>query len=361
MRLRRWGGARLAPVGALVGIGLAALALSGCSKEEPTANKPDASVSGQPSAGKDNATQPTATGKKKIVFIFKIGGISYSEACKRGAEQAAGDPALNVDVDYQASVEGTAEKQVDLINNAIVEHADAIVISPVDAQAVVPALDKATEQGIKVFTWDADSPNSKRLYYFAAVDDVGIGDDIAKALVKDIGSGKVLLFSGQSTAENLNLHLKGIQEGLKQPGISVVDQVYYNDDDNTKATSMAMQALQAHPDVKGIACTNSVSPKAAAEALRKQHLVGKVKVWGLGLPSENKAYLKDSSISGLYLWDPQKLTYDTAVLVKGVLDGKNPTDGMEIGSDGKLSVKDKIVTLPLRLEITKNNVDQLNF
>ena len=80
-----------------------------------------------------------SSAKKKIVFVFKIGGISYSEACKAGAEQAASDPTLNADVQYQAATEGTAEKQKDIIEQAIVGHADAIVVSPVDSKAIVPS------------------------------------------------------------------------------------------------------------------------------------------------------------------------------------------------------------------------------
>ena len=33
----------------------------------------------------------------------------------------------------------------------------------------------------------------------------------------------------------------------------------------------------------------------------------------------------------------------------------------DIAGEGKLIVKDKVVTLPLRLEITKSNVEQMKF
>ena len=38
-----------------------------------------------------------------------------------------------------------------------------------------------------------------------------------------------------------------------------------------------------------------------------------------------------------------------------------PQDGQEIPGEGKITAKNSIVTLPLRLEITKDNVAQLNF
>ena len=79
------------------------------------------------------------------------------------------------------------------------------------------------------------------------------------------------------------------------------------------------------------------------------------------MPGDTKPYLLDGSVTGLYLWDPQKLTYLTAKLVSEALDGKTPEDSADIASEGKLKVKDKVVTLPLRLEINKDNVEQMKF
>jgi ABC-type sugar transport system substrate-binding protein len=345
---------------ALVASGLAILALVGCSKEEPSSSSGGTGATPPP---KTATSGPSAqTGAKKIVFVFKIGGISYSDACKAGAEQANADPQIGADVEYQAPTEATSEKQADIINQAIVGKADAIVVSPNDAGAIIPVLQKAADAGIQVFTWDSDSPKSPRKFYVRAVDDIQIGADIAGALAKSIGDkGKVLVFSGGRTAENLNLHVEGIEAAMKNyPGITLVRPYIYNDDDKGKATTMAIQALQKTPDAAGIACCNSPSPPAAGEAIRKLNLIGKVKVWGLALPSETKSYLLDGSVTGLYLWDPQKLTYLTAKLVKDALDGKMPQDGQTL-PEGKITVNGPLVTLPLRLEINKGNVESLKF
>ena len=339
---------------------LSLASLTGCTKEATNSQ----TTTGTPTSAGTTSNPGTPSGaKKKIVFVFKVGGISYSEACKRGAEQASSDPAINAEVQYLAATEGTSEKQSQIVEQAIVGKADAIVVSPVDAKAIVPALNKAEEAGIKVFTWDSDAPTSKRSFYVAAVDDVEIGAAILDSLVKSMGGeGKVLVFSGQRTAENLNLHIKGVEEAAKKNPKIVLAQPYtYNEEDKTKAVSIAAQALQANPDIKGIAGMNSLAPPSAGEAVRKLGLIGKVKVWGLALPSETQAYLKDGSVTGLYLWDPQKLTYLTAKLVSEALAGKMPKDGDTIAGEGKIMFKNGIVTLPLKLEITKANVDQFKF
>ena len=345
----------------VLALGTVALAaLSGCSKEGASDTKTGGEVS--TTAPKTGDAKPSG-GKKKIVFVFKVGGISYGEACKRGAEQASADPAINADVQYQAATEGTSEKQSQIVEQAIVGKADAIVVSPVDAKAIVPALNKAEEAGIKVFTWDADAPTSKRTFYVSAADDVEIGAAILDSLVKSMGGeGKVLVYSGQRTAENLNLHIQGVEEAAKKNPRVVLAQPYvYNEEDKGKAVSVVTQALQANPDIKGIAGINSLAPPSAGEAIRKLGLIGKVKVWGLALPSDTKAYLQDASVTGIYLWDPQKLTYYTAKLVREALDGKMPKDGDELKGEGKIMVKGGIVTLPLKVEITKENVDKFPF
>ncbi len=341
--------------------GLAALALAGCSKEETNPGNP-ADHGASPSSSGNMKPSTSSGAKKKIVFVFKVGGISYSEACKAGAQQANDDPTLNLDVKYEAPAEATAAAQNAIIEQAIVSKVDAIVVSPNDADAIIPSIKKAADAGIKVFTWDSDAPKSARSFYVRAVDDVQIGADILDAVAKSAGDkGKILVVSGGRTAANLNLHLQGIEEAAKKhPNITLVQPYIYNEDDKNKATTMAVQALQAHPDAVGIACVNSPSPPASGEALHKLNLIGKVKVWGLALPSETKSYLKDGSVTGLYLWDPQKLTFETAKLVKDALDGKMPKDGDKT-ADGTVSVKDATVTLPLRLEITKDNVDSLKF
>src|SRR5262249_36805123 len=119
-------------------------------------------------------------------------------------------------------------------------------------------------------------------------------------------------------------------------------------------------ALQKDPDIAGFACANSPSAPAVGEALTQKHLIGKVKVWGLALPSETKQYLNSGAVSGLMLWDPAKLTYLTAKLVIDYLDGKQPADGTEYPDIGKISVKGGIVLMPTAT-ITKENVDQFNF
>ena len=334
-------------------LALAALsfALTSCSQKSET---------GQ---GGGFSSRPGSGASKRIVFVFKVAGLSYSEACKRGAMQA--DKELSpqgVRVEYRAPAQATVGNQIDIIQQLIAEKPDAIVVSPNDAEGICPILAKAKQAGIKVFTWDSDAPNSGRIFYVAAADDVQIGRDIADALAKDIGDkGEVQIVSGGRGAANLNLHVQGMEEAFKKyPGITLVQPYIYNDDDNTKARSMAVQALQKDPNIVGFACANSPSAPAVGQAITSLNKIGQVKVWGLALPSETRQYLKSGAVSGLMLWDPAKLTYLTAILVNNYIDGKPPKDGATYPGIGKIKVNGPFVLMP-GVTITKDNVDQFNF
>ena len=299
---------------------------------------------------------------RKIAFVMKLIGIPYTNACERGMRQAADELGINA-VFLGPPTGGDTIQQIAIIENQISRGVNAIIISPNDDQAVKPVIKKALSKGIKVFTWDSDAPESDRIFYVAAADDVGIGVEVIDRVAEDIGGkGKVAVMTGSPNALNLNLHVEGVEKGAKKyPNIELVSPYIYNDDDQQKAIQGAITLLQAHPDLAAFACVNSPGVPGAARALIQTGKEGKVVVWGLSLPSQNRDYIKKGIVNGLTLWDPAKLTYLTTKLVNDYLDGKKPVDGMEVPGIGKLRVgKDGVIIMPGAI-ITKENVDEFDF
>lgn len=334
---------------ALIALVIAAgLLAAGCTRKTTT-----------PTTSTTNA--PTSK-KRKIAFVMKLRGIPYTSAMERGMQQAIDE--LGIDAVFLGPQKGgDTIQQIAVIEDQISAGVDAIVISPNDDKAVIPVIKKAMQKGIKVFTWDSDAPESERIFYVAAADDVGIGEQIIDKIAKEIGGkGKVAVMTGSPNALNLKLHVDGVVKGAKKyPGIQLVEPYIYNDDDQQKAISGAITLLQRYPDLAAFAAVNSPGVPGSARALIQTGKEGKVKIWGLSLPSENKEYIKKDIVGGLILWDPAKLTYVTAKLVNDYLDGKKPVDGMEIEGIGKLEVREDGLILMPGVTITKENVDQFDF
>jgi len=327
-----------------------ALVVGGCTRRT---EKPESTTT---------ATSRPKKAQRKIAFVMKLIGIPYTNACERGMKQAAKE--LGIDAVFLGPpTGGDTAQQIAIIEDQISRGVDAIIISPNDDQAVKPVIKKAMSRGIKAFTWDSDAPESDRIFYVAAADDVGIGVEVIDRVAKDIGGkGKVAVMTGSPNALNLKLHVDGVEKGAKKyPGIQLVKPYIYNDDDQQKAIQGAITLLQRHPDLAAFACVNAPGVPGVACALIQTGKEGKVKVWGLSLPSENRDYIKRGVVNGLTLWDPAKLTYLTTKLVNGYLDGKKPVDGMEVPGIGKLKVSKNGVIIMPGVIITKENVDQFDF
>eukprot|EP01032_Pedospumella_encystans_P032795 gene32795-37033_t len=90
----------------------------------------------------------------KIALVVKSLGIGFFEAANKGAQEAAKELG-GVEVIYTGPTSTTAEGQIEVINSLIAQGVDAIAISANDPDAVVPALKKAMDRGIKVISWDS--------------------------------------------------------------------------------------------------------------------------------------------------------------------------------------------------------------
>lgn len=329
----------------LVGLACAIALLGGCAKQ-----------------GAAPVTETSTSAKPHIVFIFKVMGIPYADSLKAGAERASKELEVNAEVIGPATGNDISG-QVRMITDQIARKVNAIVVSANDAKSVIPALQQAKAAGIGVYTWDADSPGAPRIFYVAGCDDVQIGRDVAAHLAKDIGGkGKVAIMTGTLTASNLQMHVQGAMEELKKfPGIQVVQPLLSCNDQKDQAIKAATSELQAHPDLAGFVGVCSPAAPGIAEALLQTGKAGKVKVWGISLPSEIKDYIHKGAVDGAILWNPADLTYATALLVRDNLrTGAMPKNGEVIPGIGKLTVKGTQVTIP-GVVITKENVDKLNF
>ena len=86
----------------------------------------------------------------------------------------------------------------------------------------------------------------------------------------------------------------------------------YAEDDDAKSYDVAVNLMQAHPDLKVIISSSAVSAPAAARAIQATGKAGQVFATGFALPNSIKSYLEDGSQKAFALWDPQELGYVAA-------------------------------------------------
>ncbi|MDR0624707.1 MAG: substrate-binding domain-containing protein, partial [Treponema sp.] len=84
--------------------------------------------------------------------------------------------------------------------------------------------------------------------------------------------------------------------------------------------------VASYPNLKVIVAPTTVGIAAAAKAISDRGLIGKVKITGLGLPSEMAEYITNGSCPYMFLWNPIDLGYLAAyaagALSSGQITGK---------------------------------------
>src|SRR3954469_20095146 len=136
----------------------------------------------------------------KIGLVAKSLGNGFFEAANKGAQEAAKELG-SVEVIYTGPTSTTAEGQIEVINALIAQRVDAIAISANDPDAVVPALKRAAQRGIKVISWDSAVAQSGRVVHLAPSSDELIGQTCAQlaAELTPAATGKIAVVSATPT------------------------------------------------------------------------------------------------------------------------------------------------------------------
>lgn len=275
---------------------------------------------------------------KKIALLVKSLGNGFFEAARDGGFEAAKE-LKNVDVIYTGPTNATAEGQIEQINALIAQKVDAIAVSANDPNALVPALKKAAERGIKVISWDSGVAKDGRLMHLAPSDTNLIGRKQIEMISKTIGGkGEIAILSATAQATNQNAWIavmKKTLEDAKYKDLKLVD-VVYGDDQSDKSYREALALFQKHPNLKGIIAPTTVGIAASAKAVVDQKLVGKVFVSGLGLPSEMISYVKAGAVDTFALWNPIDLGYSAVYAAYQFVIGKATGKGGEKVSIGRM-------------------------
>ncbi|WP_159791966.1 rhamnose ABC transporter substrate-binding protein [Puerhibacterium puerhi] len=146
--------------------------------------------------------------------------------------------------------------------------------------------------------------------------------------------------------------------------IQLVDTVY-GDDEDQKSFDETEALLQNHPNLKGIVSPTTVGIAAAARYLQNSQYKGKVALTGLGTPNQMRPYVEDGTVTSFALWNPGDLgylaTYATAALVNGEITGKEG-DTFEAGKLGEYTVgPDGVVVLGDPFVFDKDNIGDFDF
>lgn len=197
------------------------------------------------------ATTVHAEEKRTIAVVTYSLAEEFGVDVIKGAEAKA-EELGNIEIVYPDAA-GDMQKSIAIVEDMTTQGVDAICISPVDASATIPYIEKAREAGIAVVNWDIEMDTEVDAKVLT--DNFEGGALGADYLVERMGDkGTVLIVDDLESVTSTYERNKGFEDRLKEiaPDVKVIRQLSSGTRDTHRSTVENM--LQAYPEITGIFC-----------------------------------------------------------------------------------------------------------
>jgi len=301
--------------------------------------------------------------KHNIVTVVKLSGIAWFNRMEEGVKQYAeetGDDATQI-----GPASADAALQVQMIEDLIARKVQAITVVPNSPEALEPVLAKALGDGIKVVGHEASSLKNVT-YDVEAFDNAAYGVHLMDAMAEGMGGeGEYAVFVGHLTAKTHNEWVDAAIAHQKEKYTKmklVTDKIESNEQQQT-AYQKTKELLRTYPNLKGIQGSAGEDVVGAALAVEEAGLTGKVTIVGTSLVSVAGPYLESGEIKMISFWDPAKAGIVMNKVAALAIDGKEITNGMDLGVEGynKVQLKDKVIYGQAWVDVTKDNMSEYDF
>jgi ribose transport system substrate-binding protein len=269
------------------------------------------------SAGNSPATET----KRTIAVIPKGTTHVYWQSLKAGAEEAGKEFGCNIQW-IGPEREGDRERQIQIIEDLIVQKVDGVVLAPLDKEAIAPSVDKLASLKIPCVIVDSAVATDK-FVTFAATDNYQGGVLVAQRMGLILnGKGNVLVLKyaqgSASTTDRENGFIDTV--GKQFPGIKIVDTKYGQDTVETALTA-AEDILTRNKDVQGFFACNESTAVGTLQALQGQKRT-EIKMVGFDSSPALLDGLKSGQIDALVVQNPHKMGYEGVKAIMLSIQGK---------------------------------------
>ena len=215
----------------------------------------------------------------KMVFIVKSMDNPFWNMMLEGAQQAAKD--LNLEIKGLAPIKpNNVEEQIRMMEDAITQKVDAIVVVPADSKGIVPGIEKANRAGVPVMTSNtrafggefigfAGAPNEEAAYL------------VAKKFIQTLGGkGNVIILEGVPGAQTAIDRKTGIDRAIKEfPNIKVLASQTAKFS-RVEGMRVMENLLQQFSKLDAVICANDEMALGAIEAIDAAKRLKEIKVSG---------------------------------------------------------------------------------
>lgn len=303
---------RLMTTSLLITILIVSFLLGGCSNISNQSKSETATASGE-SAVVDYTCISKPKSEKKIYVILKNYHGDYWKTVIDGIKRAAKeiDAAVYLGgIDNETDIDG----QISLMEKAMEEGADGILLAPANSNSLVESCEKVRKKKIPVVLIDS-SINSTEFDACYMTDNIDAGEMAAKemlTMLHDAGNSpqeplEVGILLSSDTSQAMVNRVSGFLDYWTKYAPSeweIAKDIFLNGGDVKKAESDVTKLLKKNENIKGIYGCNNTSTVGIVKTLTKEKRTDVVMV-GFDLAEETREFIKDENYHGMSLMQKQ--------------------------------------------------------
>lgn len=246
--------------------------------------------------------------KLEIAVIVKSTTSQFFKSVQSGANAASKE--YNIDLTFTGPEnEEDYQTQINMIEKAIIDEVDAIVLSSIDYNKLVKPVEKAVKEGIPVIVIDSDV-NSEKVSVRIATDNLEAGKMASQAIVsRDNEKVNVGIVNFDAHTANGQERENGFKEGIKDN--QNIDSIYtINVQSNTQsAISGTKKLLEEHPDINTLVTFNEWTTLGVGYAIKETNLMDEVFVIGFDNNPVSVGMLETGEVDALIVQNPFVMGY----------------------------------------------------
>lgn len=280
--------------------------------------------------------------KKYIAVITKAVNSDFWHNVNNGVLSAATE--YNVTVTFEGPEnEEDYNAQNALIEAAVKNGADAIVLSAIDYNNSVDTVNAAVREGVKVVTIDSDV-NSDAVSLFIGTDNIAAGKEAGKAAVDGFSADSEIiigLVNYNANTDNGNQREKGFREYIGTVSNARIAASVTAESNEESATAAAERLLRQNPRINVIVGFNEWMTLGVGNAVKNLGLSKKVRSVGFDSNLISVGMLETGEMDALIVQNPFAIGYLGVEKAAALISGESLPSG-EIYTDVTRVTKENI-------------------
>lgn len=268
----------------------------------------------------------------KVIYISKVLDFQndFWTQLIEGLNMAADEYHVDLSV-VGPSSESDFEKQNELIEWALEQKPDIILLAPCRYRDSCKMAEKIKKQGIPLVLVDSNLEKNIADVY-VSTDNIEAGNKLGTYLYEYTSEqSRIGVIAHEQYSSTAMERIEGLQKGLKDKS-NLISEIAYSGSSYSAAEEATKRLLKRHPEVYIIAATNEYTTTGAGRAIRALGLQNEVSLVGFDSSIKEVQLLEENILKATVIQQSFKMGYYSIETAVGILSGKQQKSYINSGS-----------------------------